>query len=130
MQTGYCVRGASCTFAHGYYDLHPAGGAGANGYPGPAQGMMYNGGGRPGYPGMAPYPMPPQMHTADGRGMNGNGHFHQMSPEVQKARGMSAIAEVGKASAAADDEAYGIALDAVNNGSAFSENVYGESVEN
>jgi hypothetical protein len=122
MQTGFCSKGASCTFAHGYEDLRLPGHEMGMGMPHPHQMMMM---------------MPPPLQGGVGpRGTPRGGSRGGMrqpppraSPTVDRARAMSAVAGVGEAAATVPDGAVDAAAGAVRNGDAFRGSAYADSAE-
>jgi hypothetical protein len=130
MQTGFCSKGASCTFAHGYEDLRVPGHEMSMGMPHP-QMMGYMMG------------MPPPQQGGGGprgtpRGGRGGGGMRQQqqqqqpphsSPTVERARAMSAVAGVGEAAQHVSDADIDAAAGDVRNGEAFRGSAYADSAE-
>ena len=80
--------------------------------------------------------MPPSRNMRGGGGGGGGRHGHQQqqgsfprSPVVERARAISALADVGEAAAMVTADAAGAAAEAVRNGEAFRESAYADSAE-
>ena len=112
MQTGFCSKGAACTFAHGYEDLrllHDA----QQGVPGSVQQAGMRG-------------TPPQAR--DGRsGLGARQTPTRLPPAVQRARAISAVAGVGEAAGSVSEADARRAAEAVRSGDAFRGNAYADS---
>lgn len=131
MQTGYCARGAACTFAHGYEDLRLQG-QGPQHVPQHAQQGYYP-------PPQHPYYQQYQQQHGDaggrsgprprGGGGGGRSGSARHSDVVERARGVSALAGVGNAAEGVDASEVQEALEAVRSGEAFRGNAYADSAE-
>ena len=105
MQSGYCVKGNSCTFAHGYEDLRLLG---------------------------QQQPQSPNEPRPDGDGENdedGIDTSDDISAEQRRARAMSAVAGVGNAGDSADAEDVRQATASIEEGTAFRGGPYADSAE-
>ena len=108
MQSGYCVKGNSCTFAHGYEDLRLLG--------------------------QQQHQQQQQYH---GHRVNEHGEENvlkaseeeDLTPAQEKARAMSAVAGVGNAEAVTNQERIREATNSIEDGSAFRGGPYADSAE-
>ncbi|KAL4535381.1 hypothetical protein Ndes2437A_g06097 [Nannochloris sp. 'desiccata'] len=119
MQTGFCSKGTTCTFAHGYEDLRGPGHDIGMGIPHPHQMMMMM------PPGGGPRGTPPRGGSRGGMRQPPP----RASPAVDRARAMSAVAGVGEAAATVTEAAADAAARAVRSGDGFRGSAYADSAE-
>lgn len=111
MQSGYCVKGNECTFAHGYEDLRLLASS---------QQQKHSS-------------IAPVRHGDGGKGDHGDndndskGTKDNITEEQARARAMSAIAGVGQAESVADPDKVKEATSALEDGSAFEGGPYSDT---
>jgi hypothetical protein len=107
MQSGYCARGTTCTFAHGYDDLRLLG---------QSQQPPQQPFGVP-FAGFPPRHGPPRKNAG------------RLPPSIESARGGSAALGVGQAITVAHGDTVRDAVEAIQNGEALKGGPYADSAE-